>query len=192
MNTKKLTFNAMFAAIIIVMSVVPFLGFIQVGPTAITITHIPVIIGAILLGPSSGAFLGFIFGLGSLYAALTRGATPIDALFINPLISVLPRVIFGYVSGLIWSLIGKNGLKVPTVASMGITAFLSTMFHSVLVITAIYLGIYFSSNVDLLAVISDGFLVFIKAAVAINVIIEAVLAVLVAVPVLTALRVNKS
>lgn len=65
-KTKDLVTTAMFAAIIIAMSFVPYLGYIPLGFMNATIIHIPVIIGAILLGPKSGAFLGFIFGFTSM------------------------------------------------------------------------------------------------------------------------------
>jgi len=48
-KTKKMVYNGFIMAIIIIMSLVPFLGFIQVPPIAVTLVHIPVIIGAILL-----------------------------------------------------------------------------------------------------------------------------------------------
>ena len=47
-----------FTAIIIAMSVVPFLGYIPLGFMNATIIHVPVIIGAIILGPKYGAIKG--------------------------------------------------------------------------------------------------------------------------------------
>ena len=55
-----------FTAIIIAMSVVPFLGYIPLGFMNATIIHVPVIIGAIILGPKYGAYLGLVFGVTSL------------------------------------------------------------------------------------------------------------------------------
>ena len=68
-QTQKMVLTAAFAAIIIIMANVPFLGFIRLGLVSATTLHIPVIIGAILMGPASGAFLGFIFGLNSFLQA---------------------------------------------------------------------------------------------------------------------------
>ena len=56
---------ALFAALIIIMSVTPMLGYIPLGFTRATIIHVPVILGSILLGPKKGALLGGIFGLTS-------------------------------------------------------------------------------------------------------------------------------
>ena len=65
-KTKDMVTTAMFVAIILAMSFVPYLGYIPLGFMNATIIHIPVIIGAILLGPARGAFLGGIFGLTSM------------------------------------------------------------------------------------------------------------------------------
>ena len=65
-QVKGLVQAALFAALIILMAMVPFLGYIPLGFTRATIIHIPVILGALVLGPKKGAFLGLIFGLTSL------------------------------------------------------------------------------------------------------------------------------
>lgn len=65
-KTTDLVTTAMFTAIIIAMAFVPYLGYIPLGFMNATIIHIPVIIGAVLLGPKKGAFLGAVFGLTSM------------------------------------------------------------------------------------------------------------------------------
>ena len=70
MNTKKkdtryLTSVALMAAIVILLANTP-LGMIQLPIIKATTVHIPVILGAILLGPGAGAILGAVFGLCSL------------------------------------------------------------------------------------------------------------------------------
>ena len=49
-KTKNLTLLALFIAIEAVMVMVPFLGFIPIGPLRATLLHVPVIIAAIVLG----------------------------------------------------------------------------------------------------------------------------------------------
>lgn len=66
-QTRNLVLTAVFAAIIIIMAFVPYLGYIPLGFMNATIIHIPVIIGAILLGPKNGGFLGLVFGFTSLW-----------------------------------------------------------------------------------------------------------------------------
>jgi uncharacterized membrane protein len=60
--------TSLFAAIIFLMTFTP-VGFIPLGPMNATIIHVPVIIGALLLGARTGAFLGALFGLASLIRA---------------------------------------------------------------------------------------------------------------------------
>lgn len=89
---------AIFAAITLLMSLIPQIGFITAGPVAITLVHIPVLIGIMVLPLWYSLGLGFTFGLGSLIAAFAFGKTPMDMAFQNPLISILPRVLFALVA----------------------------------------------------------------------------------------------
>ena len=95
-NVRRMTIIGMLSAISIILSMTP-LGFIPIGPTKATIMHIPVIIGAIMEGPIVGAAIGLIFGLTSLTQAITN-PTITSFAFINPLVSVLPRILIGIAS----------------------------------------------------------------------------------------------
>ena len=59
-KTRDLVLAAVIAAIIVIMAFVPFLGYIPLGFMNATTVHIPVIIGAIILGPKYGAFMGLM------------------------------------------------------------------------------------------------------------------------------------
>ena len=61
---------AIFIAIIFVMRVTG-LSRIPIGPLVMTLTMVPIAIGAMLLGPLGGAVLGMIYGFTSLYDAMT-------------------------------------------------------------------------------------------------------------------------
>ncbi|MDY0277029.1 MAG: hypothetical protein RBQ97_02990 [Acholeplasma sp.] len=94
----ELTLTSILGAVIMVLSLVPQLGFITIAPgITVTIVHIPVIIGIFLLNMSNSLLLGFLFGLGSLIAALSN-SEPFNQAFINPLVSIVPRVIFAYLT----------------------------------------------------------------------------------------------
>ena len=63
-KTFDMVILAMFTAIIAILTFLP-IGFIPLGFMNATTVHIPVIIGSLMLGAKSGAFLGFTFGLAS-------------------------------------------------------------------------------------------------------------------------------
>lgn len=96
LNVRRMTIIGILGAITAVLGMTP-IGFIPIGPTRATIMHIPVIIAAIVEGPVVGGFVGLIFGLFSIFQAVTA-PTPVSFAFINPLVSVLPRVLIGIVS----------------------------------------------------------------------------------------------
>lgn len=105
-NVRMITITGILSAISIMLSMVPFLGYIQIGPIAITTMYIPVIIGAIIEGPVVGATVGFVFGLTSLLRALTM-PTITSFPFINPLVSILPRVLIGILAYYSYQLVIK-------------------------------------------------------------------------------------
>ncbi|GAB1484669.1 ECF transporter S component [Treponema sp.] len=106
---KKIAVAGVLSAVSIVLGLTR-LGFIPwFAGASLTIMHVPVIIGAILEGPLVGAFIGFIFGIFSLLQAAIAPNGPVDTAFINPLISVLPRVFVGPLAFLFYSLISGEG-----------------------------------------------------------------------------------
>ena len=63
-GTRHLVILSLLGAILLVLSWTP-LGYLNIGPLAITFNMVPVAIGAVVLGPSGGAALGFVFGITS-------------------------------------------------------------------------------------------------------------------------------
>lgn len=111
LNVRKMTVIGVLSAISIMMSMLPFIGYIPIGPTRATIMHIPVIIGAIIEGPVVGGAIGLIFGLTSLWNAMTQ-PTITSIFFLNPLVSILPRVLIGVVAYYVYQGIYKISKKV--------------------------------------------------------------------------------
>jgi len=110
------------------------LGFIPwVAGAALTIMHVPVIIGAVLEGPVVGTAIGLIFGLFSLLQAALAPTGPVDVWFQNPVISVLPRLFIGVVAWL-----GYKALKkVNEPLALAVAGILGTLTNTVLVLGAI-------------------------------------------------------
>jgi uncharacterized membrane protein len=105
-------------------------GFIPwVTGAALTIMHVPVIIGAVLEGPIVGTAIGLIFGLFSMLQAAVAPTGPSDVLFTNPLIAVVPRLFIGVVAWLVW-----RALKQWPVAGLIAAGIAGSLTNTVLVL----------------------------------------------------------
>ena len=93
-------------ALIILFGLTP-IGYIPTGlGFNITFLSVPVALGAVLMGPSAGAFLGLIFGLTSVYQGVTGMDPAGPALFASnafgaTVTCLAPRILMGLLVGLI-------------------------------------------------------------------------------------------
>ncbi len=129
-KVREMTLMAMFMAIIITMGFVPFLGYITIVGTSVTLIHIPVLIGAVFLGRKGGIVLGLTFGFTSFFRALTSVGT--DYLFIFPWVSILPRFIFGFIIYDVYRLLLKL-INIRLIALI-ISFVLLTLIHTLMVL----------------------------------------------------------
>ena len=135
LNVRKMTVIGVLSAISIMMSMLPFIGYIPIGPIKATIMHIPVIIGAIIEGPVVGATIGLIFGLTSLWNAITQQVI-LSQLFLNPLVSVLPRILIGIIAYYVYQGVYKLTKKVY--ASGFVAGLIGSLVNTVGVLGMIY------------------------------------------------------
>lgn len=115
-KTKLMTSLGLLVALTMLLSATP-LGFIPIGPINATTIHIPVIIGAILLGRKGGLIMGLFFGLFSLFRAYTVPSVT-AVIFMDPLVSLVPRIIWGYLAGLFFENIKKVSDKSVKTSSL--------------------------------------------------------------------------
>ena len=153
MNTKKhdtryMVSVGLMAAIVVILANTP-LGMIQLPIVKATTVHIPVIIGAILLGPTAGAILGGVFGVCSLISN-TMAPTLLSFAF-SPFmsttgipgalkaiwISVGCRILIGVAAGWLWKLFKK--IKLNQIVALVITGFVGSMVNTITVMGSIYL-----------------------------------------------------
>lgn len=137
---RAITIHSMFIALIALMGFIPFLGFLPIGAgVSITLIHIPVLLGATLLSTKSSTLFGLTFGLVSLFVVLTNPAPlPTDLFFLNPMISIFPRILFGLLAGLILSYAKQLNPRIKWFA-ISIGSFLATVAHTILVLTMLWL-----------------------------------------------------
>lgn len=146
-DTRWMVSVTLMAAIVIVLANTP-LGMIQLPIIKATTVHIPVILGAILLGPGAGAILGAVFGICSLVSN-TMAPTLLSFAFSPFLsttgipgalkaiwISVGCRILIGVVAGWLWVLFTK--IKLNQFIALPIVGFVGSMVNTVTVMGSIY------------------------------------------------------
>lgn len=110
-KTVRLVELALLTAIIAVMTFTP-IGYLKLGPLELTLIMVPVIIGAVTLGPAAGAFLGLVFGASSFiqcFSLSAFGAILISiSVFKTLVVCVVPRVLAGWLTGLIFNAVTKR------------------------------------------------------------------------------------
>lgn len=179
---------ALLSAVIIIMTFVPYLGYISYGGLSITLIHIPVIIGACILGIKGGAFLGAVWGISCLIKAVLAPPTPLEGIiFRNPLVALIPRVIAGLAASAVFAVLMKK-LKKKTV-STGIAAAAACICNTVLVMGGIYLlyGEKYGEQLGIASVSFGGLTNYIMAAFGINAILETAAGIIVSIPVVAAI-----
>ncbi len=140
-KTGRLTLYGLLTGILILMACTP-LGYLNIGPLAITFNMIPVAIAAITLGPAGGAIIGAVFGMTSFLQCLgVLGMSGMGAatFAISPFLTfvqrMLPRVLDGFLLGCIYRFMKKHSATFPACAVTGFfAAFLNTLLFMGLLI----------------------------------------------------------
>ena len=148
LDTRYMATLAMFCGVLLVMGFTG-IGCLPLPVIKATTMHIPVILGAIVLGPGAGAVLGGVFGLCSVCVnTITPGLLSFafsPFLSTEGMVGVLKslwigmgcRILFGFLAGWLWKLMrkatGKDALALP------ITAAVATICHTILVMGSIWL-----------------------------------------------------
>ncbi len=182
-KTRKLTIIGMLGAISVVLGFTP-IGFIPLGVANVTTMHIPVIIGAIVEGPFVGAMVGLIFGISSLIKSFMT-PTPISFIFLNPMISVVPRVLIGILTYYFFA-IAKKLIKNEKMVLLLSGAF-GTLVNTVFVLGTAY-AIYAQKIVEALGLPDGGAFAFLMGIATTNGIPEMIVASLITAASVTALR----
>lgn len=137
-NIESMTLLGLMSAIVIIMTIIPGIGFIPLGFVNVTIVHIPVIIIGIVKGPKLGAILGIIMGIASLMNALLR-PIPTSFLFMNPIISILPRMMIGILSGLSYKFLNQISKNIGNKVKIAISSAIGSLVNSIGVLGLIYI-----------------------------------------------------
>jgi len=132
-TTRKIVIAGVMGAISVFLGAT-HLGFVPwLAGAALTVMHVPVIIGAVLEGPWVGVAIGAIFGVFSLLQGAMAPTGPADVWFTNPLVSILPRLFIGPVAWLVYRALRRTSEAVALV-SAGIAGSLT---NTILVLSAL-------------------------------------------------------
>ena len=152
MNTRKrdtrwLVLLALFVAIEIFLNVTG-IGLIPLPLIKASTLHIPVIIGAVLMGPLAGGILGGVFGLCSIWSNST--APGLLSFAFSPFLATSAagavktiwiafgcRVLIGVVAGWLWIILKK--LRVNDLVALPVVGAAGALTNTGLVMTSIYL-----------------------------------------------------
>ena len=139
LTIQWMTGTAMMIALTLVLANTP-LGRIAMPFLTATTLHIPVIIATLVLGLEAGVLTGLTFGVHSLISNLT-GASFFAPFFINPLVSVLPRVLFPVVVYAIAEGVKRllSRFDRHNVVAYVLASALGTAIHTAMVMGMIYL-----------------------------------------------------
>lgn len=128
---------AILVAIVLIMAYTP-LGYLKT-PWGVEITFmvVPISVGAVILGPSAGAFLGLVFGLTSF--AQCFGGSPMGAIFLeaSPIgtffCCVANRVLVGWLPGILYQTLKRfeKTRNVRIAACCLLTPLLNTLLYIV-------------------------------------------------------------
>ncbi|MCL2544623.1 MAG: ECF transporter S component [Clostridia bacterium] len=187
-RVRTLTTMGLLLGVMAIFTFTP-LGFIQITPiVAVTLMHIPVLVGLLCEGFLPGLLLGFLFGALSLVRALTAPAGLLTPFFMNPLVSILPRLAVPCAAWLAYrgAAAALRGRKVRMAAAWTCSALAGTLTNTVGVLGMIYL-LYAAPLAEDLAVASTGMRAFFGGIVLTNALPEAAFAALVVPALMSAL-----
>ena len=180
-DTRRMVLLAMLSAILLVMSLTP-LGYLNVGPLAISLNMIPVAIGAVALGPGGGAFLGAVFGITScLQCVGIGGASAMGMILfeISPVLTIIQRFASRVLAGWLTGIVYKGLHKAHFHFASYVTGFCSALFNTAFFMVALVLLFGHTEYLQEL-IAGKNILLFIISFVGINALVELLATTLVA------------
>jgi len=128
-KTRRLVGLSIFTALVIVLQLVA--TFVKIGTFPVTLTLVPIVVGAALYGPKSGAWLGFVFGVVVLIACITNADATGGLLWnLNPFMTALLCIVKGAAAGWVAALVYKALEKKAPTAGVVCAAVISPIVNT--------------------------------------------------------------
>jgi uncharacterized membrane protein len=182
LQVRQITTIGMLSAITVVLGATGT-GYVQLPTVRATIMHIPVIIGAIVEGPAVGMLIGLMFGLSSILQNILA-PNILSFMFLNPLVSVLPRVLIGITTYYAYKFLSA---KLNKSLSIAVSTVVGSFTNTVGVLGMIYV-FYAKEYATAKNIIISNLANTLLGVAGFNGTIEAVIAVIVVVPIVFAVK----
>ncbi len=139
-SLQKKVATAMMITLTIILATTP-LGTIRLPLVSVTIAHAPVLIATILLGLYPGLWVALSFGLLSLFLAITTPTSLMSPFFMNPLVSIFPRILIPITAYFAYKISCKifASTKKKEIISIGISVIVGNLTNTFGVYLMIYL-----------------------------------------------------
>jgi len=166
---RKVVVAGALGAVSIVLILTPIGMIPWFSNASLTTMHIPAIVGAVIEGPIVGMVVGGIFGAAALVRAAVAPNGAFDVFFVNPLVSILPRILFPLVA---WIAYRAFRGKLAPLAS-GAAALAGSLTHSVLVLGALTLVGALPLATSVAVLLANGSVEAVAAAVLVSAVVSA-------------------
>lgn len=190
-KTGRMVQLAILTAIIVLMAFTP-IGYLHLGVIEITFIMIPVIIGAIVMGPGAGAFLGGVFGLTSFIQCFGMSYFGETLLAIQPvynfIVCMIPRILMGFLAGWIFKGLARLDKTHTKAIAYSVTSLCGALLNTVFFVGALLL-LFGQSDYIMSLRAGMGLFAFVVAFVGTNGVIEAIVCFVVAAAISKALDV---
>lgn len=183
---RKITMTAILAAMLLILAFLP----VRIIALEITLTVIPIAIGIILCGSSTGIILGSLFGVVSFLQCL--GYSPFGAvmLSINPWLTLLvclpTRILVGFIPSLVHKFLVDKNKNLAQVLVCVMVPIFNTLFFMTMLCVCFYNTEYIQGFVSLLGATNP--FTFVILFVGVNGLVEIICGICVSYPISKALE----
>ena len=128
-SARNVSFLAILLALVIILQAA--LGTVQIGAVQLNFSLIPIVLGALLIGPIVGGVLGFASGVVVLIQVI-MGLSPFyiiiwtESPVVTTMICLFKTTVAGFVSGVLYNLIKKKNAHVATFVASGAVPVINT------------------------------------------------------------------
>ena len=140
-KTRRLAGLALFTALIVILQLLG--SFIRFGPVSVSLVALPIVVGAALYGPKSGAYLGGVFGFVVLVACIfgwdMGGAVLWNAQpFLTAVVCLGKGVLAGLAAGGVYRALSRRSTTAAAISA----AVVSPVVNTGLFLLALYFLFY--------------------------------------------------